>query len=327
MVASGINQFTTHEMATVNNKTPPYLIKAKSYSDWIRLLRLWTKFIDLDSMRQGPALIMTLEGKALDTILQLDDSEIADKGVNKIINKLNGLYKKGKLNARLRIYKSVKPKKGHPTLPCNSLFDFDHAYNKLRRHDTNISDDLLSFKLLKAANISAQQEQLIKATISEINYDNIAKKIKSIFSSDTETRKQNNIELNIKDEATYYSKETTSEEEEYENDNESHNELCDTYYIYEKQKKTNKFTSRNQPHATNQSQHNFPPKASIWRNNQPNKPTKGRNPHKNGQPTRCNICQSTNHWATQCPDKNMDDITYMVHEIILQILTFTCPAI
>ena len=29
-------------------------------------------------------------------------------------------------------------------------------------------------------------------------------------------------------------------------------------------------------------------------------------------------CQCINHWATQCPDKNMDDVSYMVHEIILQ---------
>ena len=120
------------------------------------------------------------------------------------------------------------------------------------------------------------------------------------------------------DEPTYYTKEATSEEEEYENNNKSRNELCDTYYAYEKQKKTNKFTSLNQPHTTNKYQHNLPPKASSWRNNQPSKPTKGRNSHKNGQPARCSICQSINHWATQYPDKNMHDVTYMVHEIILQ---------
>ena len=43
------------------------------------------------------------------------------------------------------------------------------------------------------------------------------------------------MELNIKDEPTYYTKQTTSEEEKYENSS------C----TYEKQKKTNKFTSQN----------------------------------------------------------------------------------
>ena len=55
-----------------------------------------------------------------------------------------------------------------------------------------------------------------------------------------------------------------------------------------------------------------------WRNHptSPNttKQTKGKNPQRNGQPTRCNI----NHWATQCPDRSSDDVTYMVHELVLQ---------
>lgn len=42
---------------------------------------------------------MTLEGKVLYTNLELDDSEVSDKEwVNKIINKLNSVYKKDKLN-------------------------------------------------------------------------------------------------------------------------------------------------------------------------------------------------------------------------------------
>ena len=124
----------------------------------------------------------------------------------------------------------MKPTKGHQTLQCNSfcliLTMRTTNHEGIASPYQPISSVLNSSKL----QISAHHKQLIKAAISEINYDNIAKKIKSIFSSEIETCKQNNIELNIKDEPTYYTKETTSEEEVYENDNESHNELCDTYY-------------------------------------------------------------------------------------------------
>ena len=44
-------------MATTNNKTSPNFSKAKSFSDWIRLIRLWTKFTDLDPTRQVPSLV------------------------------------------------------------------------------------------------------------------------------------------------------------------------------------------------------------------------------------------------------------------------------
>ena len=46
--------------------------------------------------------------------------------------------------------------------------------------------------------------------------------------------------------------------------------------------------------------------------------SQGNNPLKNGQPTRCNICQSINHWVTQCPDRNLDEVAMLVHERVLQ---------
>ena len=40
-------------------------------------MKLRTKFTDLEPARQGPALVLTLEGKALDTILELNDKDIS----------------------------------------------------------------------------------------------------------------------------------------------------------------------------------------------------------------------------------------------------------
>ena len=100
-IISKENRSTTFTMATASNKTPPLFHKSKSYSDWVHLVNLWTKFTDLDPTRQGPALVMSLEGKALDTILELDDKDISHKdGVTMIINKLNKLYKKDELNEK-----------------------------------------------------------------------------------------------------------------------------------------------------------------------------------------------------------------------------------
>ena len=95
------NRSITFIMATASNKTPPLFNKSKSYSDWVRLVKLWTKFTDLKPTRQGPALVMSLEGKALDTISKLDDKDIShEDGVTLIINKLNKLYKKDELNEK-----------------------------------------------------------------------------------------------------------------------------------------------------------------------------------------------------------------------------------
>ena len=168
--------------------------------------------------------------------------------------------------------------------------------------------------------LSHHHEQLIKATITEVSYDNIMKKIKPIFSNETE--KSSTRELQIKVEQIYYTKETTSDEDDY--DHESNYDttdkkcnIADTYYTQDKYRRSynNKYKQYQNP---KQQQHNFTQTTPSSLGNKPQGPTKGRNPLKNGQPTHCNICQSINHWATQCPDKNLYEVSCMVHEIILQ---------
>ena len=167
-------------MATASNKTPPLFSKSKNYSDWVRLVKLWTKFTDLPPTRQGPALVMSLEGQALDTILELDDKDIShEDGVSIIINKLNNLYKKDELNEKFEDLERFESyKRSSETQMQQFIADFDQTYNKLKRHGITICNDLLGFKLLKAANLSSHHEQLIKATITEVSYDNIKKKEK-----------------------------------------------------------------------------------------------------------------------------------------------------
>ena len=81
-----------------NNKSPPSLSNSKSYSDWLKLIEIWRKFTSLEQEKQGPAIVLSLEGEAQDAILELNTNYITDKdGVNKIIERLNCLYKKDEL--------------------------------------------------------------------------------------------------------------------------------------------------------------------------------------------------------------------------------------
>ena len=145
-------------MATASNKTPPLFNKSKSYSDWVRLVKLWTKFTDLEPTRQGPALVMSLEGKALDTILELDDKDIShEDGVTLIINKLNKLYKKDELNEKFEDLEKFENYKRSSETPMQQfLADFDQAYNKLKQHGITICNDLLGFKLQLFTNHSSE---------------------------------------------------------------------------------------------------------------------------------------------------------------------------
>ena len=78
-----------------NSKSPSLLSNSKSYTDWLKLIDIRRKFTYFEPGRQGPAIALSLEGEAQDAILELDTAVISGTdGVDKIIERLNRLYKK-----------------------------------------------------------------------------------------------------------------------------------------------------------------------------------------------------------------------------------------
>ena len=119
------------------------------------------------------------------------------------------------------------------------LADCNLAYNKSRCHRTIIYDDLLGFKLLKASNLSNHREQLIKATITKVSYDNILKKIETIFPNDCKKQNTMGHKTYIKMEPTFHTTETTSDEGEYKTKNVD--DTAEAYYTPDKFRKTTKY--------------------------------------------------------------------------------------
>ena len=105
---------------------------------------------------------------------------------------------------------------------------------------------MLAYRLLKAANLLARDEQLVKATITELKYDSAKSKLIKIFSDNCEDPTSKFNDIHIKTEPVYhtqsypeddtfdqinYDNEDPEFQHEYihENDNERQNEhhtLC-----------------------------------------------------------------------------------------------------
>ena len=87
-------------MATQDYKAPPSLAKSDTYETWLKKIKIWQKFTQLSEEKQGPAIFLTLEGRAQEAILELDVEVISAKtGVNSIIAQLDKLYLKDKTQA------------------------------------------------------------------------------------------------------------------------------------------------------------------------------------------------------------------------------------
>ena len=64
------------------SKSPPLLSKSKSYDDWLKLITIWQQFTTSELEKQGPATVLSLEGKTQDAVLELDPNHITDRDEN-----------------------------------------------------------------------------------------------------------------------------------------------------------------------------------------------------------------------------------------------------
>ena len=72
--------------STSYNKAPPLLSSSKTYSDWKKLINIWTELTTLEKKKQGPALVLTLEGKAQEAALELSPEQITGENGVKHFN-------------------------------------------------------------------------------------------------------------------------------------------------------------------------------------------------------------------------------------------------
>ena len=308
-------------MASTYNKAPPLLSTCKSYNDWKKLINLWTQLTTLDKNKQGPALVLSLDGKSQDAALEIESEQIAqDDGVKIIIKRLDKIYEKDKLTEKynaIEKFETYRRPKG--TSIRDFLTEFDKRFHKTQSYKTTMSDDLLAYRLLKAASLDSTHEKLIKATVSDLIYDEVRTKLIKIFSDDSSIPTNEFETLKIKEEPTFYGKErfeSTDEDEKYATDDEE-----GTYF-------TKRSFAKQRPRADAQksvrmrnfssSRRENPSSTPNWRHKQTSTKV-AKNPiDRNGRISRCSICESVNHWQQECPDNsNKGNDTYIVHEIIL----------
>ena len=165
---------------------PPKLSADRPYEDWRRLVKWWKIQTDLAADKQGVALASSLEGRALDAVLELDDAIInAADGTDKIIEKLDGLFKKNTLTQKIEDIEKFESfsRVEHKSVK-DYITEFDKYTNKLKVHRIEYPDDIKGFKLLKGAKLQPNEEKLIRATITDITYDHVQKKLRDIYGDD-----------------------------------------------------------------------------------------------------------------------------------------------
>ena len=79
-------------------------------------------------------------------------------GVSKIIKRLNKIYRKGELSQKYNALEAFQTyKRKGSTSMGDFLTEFEKRLHKTRTYGTTMSDDLLAYHLLKAANLKVSE--------------------------------------------------------------------------------------------------------------------------------------------------------------------------
>ena len=181
---------------------PPVLESEDSYIEWINDLKIWQLFTDLPKAKQGPAVYLSLTGRARECVRDLTPAQIsAETGVANITAKLDAIFKK---DQNTRAYMAFKEfydfKRSSGVSITDFIVRFEYLYHKLQGFDMKLPEGVKAFFLLNAANVSEDNEKLARATVGDLTYDNMKSKIQKIFGDPN----ANDISVSCKVEPVYY---------------------------------------------------------------------------------------------------------------------------
>ena len=147
-------------------------------------MKIWRMYTDLPKPRQRPALILSLEGEAQNAALHFDEKEIAkDDEIHTIIKRLDHSYLKDSTVTKYKAFEAFEAFRRPAKMTILEILnEFEKRFYKTKSYDTTLSDDTLAYRLIKAANLSSQHEELIKATITDLKYDLVKDRLKKTFS-------------------------------------------------------------------------------------------------------------------------------------------------
>ena len=98
------------------------------------------------------------------------------------INRLNLLFKKDSAVTKYQGFESNAFKRPSAMSFQAFLNEFDKRLFKTKTYDTTMSDNILAYQLLKSANLSTHYEELIKATIPDLQYNIMKDQLQKTFS-------------------------------------------------------------------------------------------------------------------------------------------------
>ena len=269
---------------------PPEFSESLSWTDYKKEIKIWQALTTLDAAKQGPCLYLSLKGKAREAALELDIDKIkGEDGVEIILKRLDDLYLEDTTQTAYLAYQNFETFKRPETMNMKDyLVKFEQLYTKIKDHEMELPDGVLAYRVLNSANLTNEQMTLCRATMVDLKYNDMVKQLKRLFA----------------DAITSVPSTTTQAQAQAKEEPVFFNENTDTNSVfYGDSRRRNWYRGNGNRRRGNFNQH-------ARRGGSDDKGIM--NPvDREGNITRCRICESKYHWHNDCTvkSKGPDKIT------------------
>ena len=173
----------------------PVMKPDQPYEEWKKELRIWevtNLTLGVEKKIQAGTLFQALEGIPRQTVLsELTVEQITDEeGVKNILQTLDCFYLGNETQNAFNVIDELLNFKCKPDITVeNFIIEFQLKVNKVKANGTKLSDGILGYALLKAANLPSDKHDMVKATCDELNYKNVKSQIEKIGLSKNKSSK------------------------------------------------------------------------------------------------------------------------------------------
>ena len=115
----------------------------------------------------------------------MDIEKLTEKtGVNNLIAELDKMYLEDESSKAHETYESFEKLVWPSGMNMSDYFiKFEQLYFNAKSFDMEILEGVLAYRLLNSSNLTNEQKQLVKSTVSKIDYQIMKDQLKKVFTS------------------------------------------------------------------------------------------------------------------------------------------------
>ena len=277
-----------------NQTVAPPMLEPGHYERWRKEMAFWELATNVPDKKRAVTVFLTLTGKAREAVLEMDPTELnVDGGLSKVYDKLDGLFKVDKDQAMMNVYERFEKFIRPVEMSLDDFrVEFDRLVQQLKAHSIVLPDAVLAYRALKSANISPENEKIVRATVSCAKLQPMMMqlaKVAGIEHSTNSDKTAQDVKVKLEPNVNYADASEGASSDVADTEEVMYNSF--------------KYRGRNQRFQNNSRRgRSFLQRGGAGRNKFRGRGSKKMNPPgPDGEPSTCSICNSIMHWVRDCP--------------------------